>query len=82
MKKKIVTSVALIIAMLSLSACGNMTFLDTVWTYDRAIISLPNGEVIDAEVQEWCDYEGDQLQIKIGGKYYLVHSSDVVLISE
>ena len=37
---------------------------------------------LEGEVQSWCDYEDDQLQVKIDGKQYLVHSSNVVLISE
>ena len=51
-----------------------------VYTFDRAIIKLPNGEIVEGEVESWCDYEGNQLQITIDGKIYLVHSSDAVLI--
>lgn len=49
---------------------------------DGAIISLPNGEVVDGKVQSWTDYEdGDQIQVKIGGVTYLVHSSQAALIT-
>ena len=34
----------------SLAACGNRQILDTTYTYDRAIISLPNGEVVDGKI--------------------------------
>jgi hypothetical protein len=55
---------------------------DTVYTYNDAIISLPNGKVIEGKIDSWTDYEdGDQIQVKLdNGKTYLVHSEDIVLI--
>ena len=38
-----------------------------------------NKQVIDLKLNSWDDYEGDQLQVKIDGVTYLVHSSNVVL---
>ena len=53
-----------------------------VRSYEYAIIGLPNGEVVEGRVSSWTDFEdGDQIQVKIDGKTYLVHSSNVVLIS-
>ena len=53
------------------------------YSYEYAIIALPNGEIVEGKVTSWTDFEdGDQLQVKIDGKTYLVHSSNVVLISE
>lgn len=82
MKKKIgLFSLAVMIAM-TLFGC-NKQIVDITYSYERAIVSLPNGEVIDGKVDSWTDYEdGDQIQVKIDGKNYLVHSSNVVLISE
>ena len=83
--KKIVALLAAVIVLLSaglLSGC-NKQMLDLTYSYEYAIIGLPNGEVVEGRVSSWTDYEdGDQLQIKIDGKTYLVHSSNVVLISE
>ena len=80
MKKKLLALA--VICTLLLTGC-NYQMVDTTYKYDRAIISLPNGEVIEGTVDSWMDFEdGDQLQIKIDGKTYLVHSSNVVLISE
>lgn len=65
-----------------LSGC-NKQIVDTVYKYDRAIIYLPDGTVVDGKVQSWTDFEdGDQIQVKVDGKTYLVHSSNVVLIDE
>ena len=81
MNKRILLPILLIFVLLALTACGNRGVFDTVFTFDRAIIQLPNGEIIEGRVQSWTDYENsDQLQIKIDGKIYLVHSSDAVLI--
>ena len=83
MKKKIVTVMIAGMMMLSLIGCGNKDMFDTVYTFDRAIIELPNGEVIEGKVDRWVDYkDGDQIQVKINSKTYLVHSSNIVLISE
>lgn len=74
---------ALLIGGIYLTGCGNKTFIDTVYTFDKAIIRLPNDEVIEGKVQNWTDYEsGDQIQVKINGNVYLVHSEDIVLIQE
>lgn len=83
MKKIIVIVLALLMLTTTLTSCGNKQWFDTTYKYDRAIISLPNGEVIDGKIDGWTDYEdGDQIQVKINGKTYLIHSSDVVLIAE
>ena len=74
---------ALLIGGMYLTGCGNKTFIDTTYTFDKAIIRLPNDEVIEGKVQSWTDYErGDQIQVKINGNVYLVHSEDIVLIQE
>ena len=74
-----------IIAVLScmiLSGC-NKQLVDLTYSYEYAIIGLPNGEVVEGRVSSWTDFEdGDQIQVKIDGKTYLVHSANVVLISD
>ena len=82
MKKKIYGVIAVLVAALSLVSCNKQIF-DTTYSYDRAILSLPNGEVIDGKVTSWTDFEdGDQIQVKIDGVSYLVHSSNIVLIDD
>lgn len=87
MKKKL-ASILLVTAMAvcivaSLSGCGNKQLFDTTYTFETAIIRLPNDTVVEGKVQSWTDFgDGDQLQIKIDGKTYLVHSSDVCLVSK
>lgn len=80
--KKIVLLLTTIVMALSITACGNKTLLDTTYTFDEAIIRLPDGNVISGEVMTWTDYEdGDSLQITLkDGNTYLVHASNAVLI--
>lgn len=83
MKKKILAVMLTQLMILGLTGCGNKDMFDTVYTFDRAIIELPNGEVIEGRIDRWADYEdGDQIQITIDGTIYLVHSSKCVLIND
>ena len=85
--KKIIAIILTVTVLVCVLACGcdawNKQVFDTTYKFDRAIIALPDGTIIDGEVQSWTDFEdGDQLQIKIDGVTYLVHSSNAVLIAE
>lgn len=83
MKKKVLAVMLTSLMILGLTGCGNKDIFDTVYTFNRAIIELPNGEVIEGKVNRWSDYEdGDQIQVTINGTIYLVHSSKCVLISD
>jgi len=84
MKKAIVIGITLVLALAILVLAGcNKQMVDLTYSYEYAIIALPNGEIVEGKVTSWTDFEdGDQLQVKINGKTYLVHSSNVVLISE
>lgn len=69
--------------LLMLSGCGNMSVIDSTWSFERAIIFLPDGEKIEGKVTNWNDYDGsDMIQVRIDDKVYLTHSSNVVMISE
>ena len=82
MKRKITTIILLCGTIMCITGC-NKQVLDTTYSFDRAIIQLTNGEVIDGRVEAWKDYDdGDQIQVKIDGTTYLVHSSNVTLIHE
>lgn len=83
MKKKIVTLLlGLTLTISTLTGCGNKDVWDTVYTFDYAIIKLPNGEIVEGKVQSWCDYEGEQLQVKINGETYLTCTQSCTLIAD
>lgn len=78
MKKRLL---AIIFATMLLTGCGNHQVFDTVYTYNYAIIQLPNGEIVEGKVESWTDYDdGEQLQVKIDGVYYLCSSYNCVLM--
>lgn len=81
MKKRLTILLAGLGCVLALGGC-NKQLIDVTYSFERAIIELPNGDIIEGKVSSWKDYDGDQIQVKINGKTYLVHSSNVVLISE
>lgn len=58
----------------------NKQIIDLNYTYNYAIIQLPNGEVVEGKIQSWTDYEGEQLQIKMNGVVYLCSSYNCVLM--
>ena len=84
MKKAIVILLVLVLVLSAAVLAGcNKQMVDLTYSYERAILSLPNGEVVEGRVSSWTDFEdGDQIQVKIDGKTYLVHSSNIVLISD
>lgn len=83
MKKLIALLLVVILALTIMLLAGcNKQLVDLTYSYEYAIIGLPNGETVEGKVSSWTDFEdGDQLQVRIDGKTYLVHSSNVVLIS-
>ncbi len=73
-----------LLALLGLTLTGcNYNMIDLEYQFDRAIIKLPNGEVVEGKVTSWRDYEdGEQLQVEIDGVLYLTSSYNCVLIKE
>lgn len=79
--KKIIAIVVCLMMVVGLVGCGNHDMFDTVHTFRYAIIKLPDGEIVQGEVESWSDYEGEQLQIKFkGGNTYLTCSINAVLM--
>ena len=75
--------VAISLGLAALTVGCNKQMVDLTYSYEYAIIGLPNGEVVEGKVSSWTDFEdGDQIQVRIDGKTYLVHSSNIVLISD
>ena len=80
--KKTLLALMLLCALLMLTACGNRSLLDTHYNFDYAMISMPDGTVVEGKVDTWHDFQqSDQLQVTIGGVTYLTHSTNVVLMS-
>lgn len=82
MKKKIMLFTIVASALLGVTGC-NRQMIDTTYTYNYAIIVLPDGGVIEGKIDSWRDFEdGDQLQVKINGVTYLTSSYRCTLINK
>ena len=81
--KKIALIIFLAIILVSCTGCYNKQLFDVTYHYDRAIVYLPNGEIVEGRVSSWTDFDdGDSIQVKIDGKMYLTHISNVCLIDD
>lgn len=80
--KKMLYVMLVLVVIVVFTGCSNRTMVDTTYSFERAIVALPNGTIVEGKVQSWKDYDGEQIQVKIDGKTYLTQISNVVLISE
>lgn len=78
----------LLILALGLAGCGNIDMgnidmLDTNYTYHYALTKWPDGSVKKIEVEQWADYQGEQIQIiSTDGTIYLLSMNNTVLVRE
>ena len=86
MKKQLVLIIFLAMILISCTGCHNMQLVGMTCHYDRAIIYLPNGEIVEGRVSSWTSWtsfgDGGAVQIKIDGKTYLTHICNVCLIDD
>lgn len=83
MKRVVLLVIFLVIILVSCTGCYNKQLFDATYHYDRAIVYLPNGEIVEGRVSSWTDFDdGDSIQVKIDGKMYLTHISNVCLIDD
>ena len=89
MKKKVIALVLmLVLAVLVMAGCeyktGNrITGGKDVQTFTYAYIRLGGEEIVKGYITQWRDYkDSDTVQVMIGGKYYLTHYTNVVMIAD
>lgn len=89
MKKKVIALVLmLVLAVAVMAGCeyktGNrITGGKDVQTFTYAYIRLGGEEIVKGYITQWRDYEdSDTIQVMIGGKYYLTHYTNVVMIAD
>ena len=79
--RKILAVLVLVVLMVALTGCGNRDMIDTVYTYEEAVLSMADGTILRGKVESWRDYkDGEQIQVKIDGITYLVNSVNITLI--
>lgn len=85
MNKKIIClllAVVVILTTICFAGC-NMSVIDTTYSFDKAMICMPDGTVVQGRVESWRDYEdSDAIQVEIDGKVYYTFLNNVVLIKE
>lgn len=80
--KKIIFALVLILTIVFMSGC-NKQIVDLNYKFDKVYIRLPNGQCVEGRIDNWLDFEeGDQIQVKVNGKTYLTHISNVVMVNE
>ena len=81
--KIIMALVVMLTAMAVFTSC-NQGIVDLHLKFERAIIKLPNGDVLDVKIRKWYDYQNsDQIQVVTkDGEVYLVHSANIALIHD
>lgn len=72
---------AVLLVLLCLTGC-NYRVLDLQYNYKYAIIELPNGEIVEGEIQSWSDSESDSVCIRVNGIDYYTSTNKAVLMSE
>ena len=87
MKKILSIILAAIVVLCCVGFVGcsayNKQIIDLNYSYNRAIIQLANGEVVECKVDKWSDYEGEQIQIIAeDGTVYLTSSYRCDLIKD
>lgn len=90
MKKKIIIAVVIVLVLALIgfiiyweTTHGNRRLIDNKNRFDRAMIALPNGEVVDGKLSSWLDYiDSDAVMVTVNGKTYMTHYANVVLIDE
>lgn len=89
-KRAIVTVITIIALMAGIVAAslmvrkffGNMTLFDTTYNFTYAQVKLPDGQIIEGDVEGWKNFQdGDMVQVTIHGQTYLVHSGNAALIT-
>ena len=81
--KLIAASISLVFLTTILAGC-NKDIWQTDFKFNKVIIKLPNGEIVEGEVEEWTTYDAkDMVKVKIkGGKLYLGNSENIILYND
>ena len=90
MKKKVIIVIVVVLVIVIAGFAvywenthGNRRLIDNKFRFDRAVIRLPDGNVVDGKVSSWTDYnDSDVVQVTIDGKTYLTSYVNCCLIND
>lgn len=64
----------------ALAGC-NRSILDWHWSFNRAIVRMPDGSCQEYKVTSWIDFENsDMIQFETDTAVFCTHSANVILI--
>lgn len=83
-KLKLITMSILLVLLTTLLSGCNKDIMQMNFKFEKVIIKLPNGEIVEGEVEEWTTYDAkDMVKVKIkGGKMYLGNSENIILYND
>ena len=83
--RKVIAAILVLLVALVLIGCNysGYNFIDTQYHFNRAMISMPDGTILNVQIAKWSDADGEQLTITAkDGTRYLVSSYNCVLIED
>ena len=89
MKRLICLIMVMLVLLAAIASCGgaspgyNREFYDTTWNFNYCYIYIGGEKLVEGKVDSWLDFENsDMIQVKVEGKIYFTHSSNVVLVNQ
>ena len=86
MKKAFAVIAVVLMTMVVLAGCDfrGYDWIDTNYSFNKALIKMPDGSVQTVEIEKWADAsDGEQLTITAkDGTIYLVHATNCILVKE
>lgn len=89
MKRFICLIMVMLVFLATIALCGgaspgyNREFYDTTWNFNYCYIYIGGEKLVEGKVDSWLDFENsDMIQVKVEGKIYFTHSSNVVLVNQ
>ena len=79
--KKIITIALMLLILVGCQENRKYNWLGDSQGFNYAIIQLADGKIVEGKIEYWTDFsDGDQLEVKIDGTIYLIHSANCTLI--
>lgn len=81
LKAKIAAGTMAGVLVLSMSGCGNHSFIDTKYVFNKAI-TVNDGVATIYDIEKWNDYDGEQIQLILkDGTVVVTSAFDTKLIN-
>ena len=81
--KKLLLILLSTVLLFSTSCGGDKSRLDTNYTFDYAIVRMPDGKVKNIKIKSWHSFKGEQIQVVDSyGSVYLFSMNNAILIKE